>query len=218
MSITTREQTKLSGHRWLISCLEFSPGGLHLASGGWDKVVRIWDLTSLESTFTLSHTTPVTSVAWCPGGTSDTHLGLLASGTTDGIVSLWNGTSGGLVRKLSDGHKTWVLGTSFSSDGSVLATSSWDKSVRLWNIPTGDLLANLVGHTSGVWTCAFHPEKSSTLLCSGAADGSLKLWDMRTRGAVLSLVGGHDDSVKCCGWSPDGGYIASGSADNKVWC
>lgn len=217
MSVSAEKQTNLSGHKWHVCQLEFSPSGLHLASASWDKTVRIWDLSTLESMFVLRHhRNPVTCLSWQPRGAAEGHLGRLASGSADGTVALWSGETAKLLQSISH-HKGWVLGTSFSSGGDLLASAGWDKTVCLSDVRTGRLIHRLVGHTTGVWNCAFQTSGISTnLLCSGADDGSLKIWDTRMANSVMSLVGAHDDSVKSCAWSPDGGYIASGAADNKV--
>lgn len=214
--MSAEKQTHLSGHKWHISELEFSPGGLHLASSSWDKTLRIWDLSTLESVFVLRHhRSPVTCLSWQPGAGTAGCLGVLASGSADSTVALWSGETGKLLQSLSP-HKGWVLGTSFSSDGTLLASAAWDKTVCLSDARTGQMLQKLTGHSTGVWTCAFQTSIGAGLLCSGADDGSLKIWDTRTASSVMSLVGGHEDSVKCCAWSPDGSYIASGATDSKV--
>lgn len=214
--MSAEKQTHLSGHKWHISELEFSPDGLHLASSSWDKTLRIWDLSTLESVFVLRHhRSPVTCLSWQPGVGTAGCLGVLASGSADSTVALWSGETGKLLQALSP-HKGWVLGTSFSSDGTLLASAAWDKTVCLSDARTGQMLQKLTGHSTGVWTCAFQTSIGAGLLCSGADDGSLKIWDTRTASSVMSLVGGHEDSVKCCAWSPDGSYIASGATDSKI--
>ena len=121
MSVSAEKQTHLSGHKWHISELEFSPGGLHLASSSWDKTLRIWDLSTLESVFVLRHhRSPVTCLSWQPGVGTAGCLGVLASGSADSTVALWSGETGKLLQSLSP-HKGWVLGISFSSDGTLLA-------------------------------------------------------------------------------------------------
>lgn len=218
MNIAAEKQTQLTGHKWQVSCLEFSPDGIHLASGAWDKCVRIWDLSILDSVVLLEgHDAPVTDLSWRPTIDDFRDFGIIATSSADNTAKLWNSRNGKKLETLID-HSSWVLGTSFTSDGDVLATSSWDKSICLWNVQTAKLSGTFQGHSSGVWTCAFQPQNSSNLLCSGSEDGILKLWDLRSKTTVQSLVGGHDDSVKSCSWSPDGQYVASASADNKVCC
>lgn len=54
------------------------------------------------------------------------------------------------------------------------------------------------------------------LFCLGVDDGFLKIWDMWIVSLVMSLVGGYEDSVKCCVWFLDGSYIVFGVIDSKV--
>ena len=215
MNISAEKQTQLIGHKWQVSCLEFSPDGVFLASGAWDKCVHIWDLSILDSVVKLEgHDGPVTCLAWRPAD-NPREFGIVATGSADNTAKLWDSGNGRKLETLQN-HTGWVLGASFTNGGDVLATSSWDKSVCLWNVGSAKLIGALHGHSTGVWTCAFQPQNTTNLLCTGAEDGILKLWDVRSNSAVQSLVGGHDDSVKSCSWSPDGQYIASASVDNKV--
>lgn len=126
--LEVEEQIKLSGHKWHVSCLSFSTNGVYFASGSWDKQVKIWDLRVLTTNRQLGnqstwHSAPVTTVSWFPNVEF-----LLASGSADNSVRIWNSETGERISVLEQ-HTGWVLGSSFNSAGTVLATSSWDKTV-----------------------------------------------------------------------------------------
>ena len=212
-ALRSEELAKLKGHRWQIACLEFSPDGSRLASGAWDKEVRLWDLSTLETETILKdrHASPVTTVSWFqPDGS------LLAVGSADFTTSIWNATNGEHLLTLRE-HFGWVLDSDFSGNGSLLATASWDKTVRVWDPATGVLLQTLNGHTKGVFSCHFHPVHTSAVLCTASDDETIRIWDARVGGKPLKvLVNGHDDAVTCCRWSSDASLMASGSADTKV--
>jgi len=216
--IEIEEQIKLSGHKWHVSCLGFSINGVYFASGSWDKQIRIWDLRVLTSSKTLGdddkgHKAPVTSVSWFPNIEF-----LLASGSADNTIRIWNSESGERL-SLLEGHTEWVLGTSFNYNGTVLSSASWDKNIGIWDINTLTLSQMLDGHSAGVWSTMFRTCSGDSILCSGSEDSSVKIWDLRTQNKwlhVANLVGVHDDAVKCCAWSPCGNYIAAGSSDTRV--
>ena len=132
-----------SGHRWQVSCLEYSPDGTLLASGSWDKEVRVWDLGALETSMVLAnvHKVPVTSVSWHkPSGS------LLCVGSADCTASLWNTRDGRYLTSLQD-HNDWVLDVCFLPNSSLLATASWDRTVKLWDSAKQKLLGNLAHHS-----------------------------------------------------------------------
>ena len=212
MSIQTEEIAKVKAHRWQISCLEFKSDGLRLATAGWDKEVRIWDLNNLEVVSILkgAHRVPITSLSWeKPEG----HL--LCTGSADHTAVLWDTEVGTQVKTLA-GHSGWVLGTSFSASSSTLATASWDKSIIIWDAGTGEIINSYTeGHAEGVWSVDFHP-LSPSVLCSASEDGSVRMWDVRERKSVREFTTGHSDAVVCGKWSPDGSVIGSGSTDTKV--
>ena len=99
----------------------------------------------------LGHSLGVTSVAFSPDGK------LLASGSADNSIKLWNVASGRELRTLS-GHTAPVSSVAFSPDGKVLASGSWDTTIKLWDVASGRELRTLTGHTDKVNSVAFSPD------------------------------------------------------------
>jgi len=101
----------------------------------------------------------------------------------------------------------------FSPDGRIIASASFDKSVRLWDGSTGKFIAALRAHVGAVYQVCWSSD--SRLLVSGSKDSTLKVWDVKTRKLVFDLPG-HADEVFSVDWSPDGQRVASGSKDRLV--
>ena len=83
----------------------------------------------------------------------------------------------------------------------MLASSSDDQTIRMWDVGTGECLRSLEGHTGAVLSIAFNPEGDR--LVSGSADQTLKLWDVAT-GECLQTLQGHSQSIKTVAISRDG--------------
>jgi WD40 repeat protein len=137
---------------------------------------------------------------------------LLASGSRDQTVRLWNPMTGQEAQKL-EGHTDWVTAVAFSQDGSLLASGSWDQTVRLWNPTTGQEAQKLEGHADSVTAVAFSQDGS--LLASGSWDHTVRLWNPTT-GQEAQKLEGHADSVTAVAFSQDGSLLASGSWDHTV--
>lgn len=98
---------------------------------------------------------------------------LLAGGSSEGIVHVWDRATGKQLRRLM-GHVGPVLSLSFAPDGRTLASGGMDRSVRLWNPNVDQQEAALTGHRDWIWTLAFSPDGST--LASGSPDGTVRLW------------------------------------------
>ncbi|MFF4588429.1 hypothetical protein [Streptomyces sp. NPDC001388] len=119
------------------------------------------------------------------------------------------------------GHTGAVYLTSFSPDGKTLATASYDRTIRLWNVADPSrpepLGKPLTGHTSWVSSAVFSPDGHT--LAGAGDDGTVRLWDVRNPAAprllgdVLKARGG---TVYLVAFSPDGRTLASAHEDGKV--
>ncbi len=94
----------------------------------------------------------------------------------------------------------------------VVITGSYDRTARIWNLETGEMLRVLEGHTRGVRCLQFDEAK----LITGSMDRTLKIWNWRT-GALMRTLEGHTEGIVCLHFNED--TLASGSADSniKIW-
>ncbi|WP_208339813.1 protein kinase domain-containing protein [Aetokthonos hydrillicola] len=117
-----------------------------------------------------------------------------------------------LVRTLT-GHSDFVINVAFSPDGKTLASSSYDKTVKLWNLTTGEQIRTLQGHSTSAYSVAINPDGKT--LASGSGDNTIQLWNLAT-GEQLRTLQGHFGWVNSVAFSPDGKTLASGSGDNTI--
>ncbi|KAG8993810.1 hypothetical protein FRB90_000598, partial [Tulasnella sp. 427] len=158
-----------------ITSVAFSPDGKRIASGSYDKTVRLWDVeTGQQSGDPLTgHTYWITSVAFSPDGKR------IASGSWDKTVRLWDTETGQQSGEPLTGHTREINSVAFSLDGKRIASGSWDKTVRLWDAETGQQSGEpLTGHTDWITSIAFSPDDKR--IASGSDDKTVRLWDAET--------------------------------------
>jgi len=137
---------------------------------------------------------------------------LLAVGTANGEIRLWDTTTFSLKRSLQ-GHTEWVRSVAFSPDGTVLVSGSEDQTVRLWDVHTGKCLNTLKKHSGRVYSVAYSPDGSK--VASGSEDRTVCVWEVEN-GECLQVLQGHEGRVYSVTFHPKGDVIASGSFDGKV--
>ncbi|MEG4204222.1 NACHT domain-containing protein [Microcoleus sp. Pol7_A1] len=148
----------------------------------------------------------VRSVIFSPDGK------LLATGDTDGIVRLWEASSGREILTCK-GHTNVVESVAFSPDGEILASGSYENTIKLWDVKTGECLKVLHGHTESVMSVTFNPD--GNILASGSFDGTVRLWDIRT-GECCKILQDHTKVVFSVAFHPAGEILATGSGETTV--
>jgi WD40 repeat protein len=112
-----------------------------------------------------------------------------------------------------NGHTDTVQAVAFAPDGKVLASGSDDRTIKLWEVPSGRILRSLTGHTGSVGSVAFSPDGGK--LVTASDDKTIKLWDVATGQAIATLTE-HTDYVTAVAFSPDGRLLVSASDDKTV--
>lgn len=140
---------------------------------------------------------------------------VLASGSGDGSVRLWDVQTGAGIGKAFQGHSGSVTSVIFSPNGAIIASSSSDRTIRLWDVKTGaERNRPFRGHSDSVNSVTFSP--SGALLASGSSDKTIRLWSTEVGDEISKPFQGHSDSVTSVTFSPSGGLLASGSNDHTI--
>lgn len=202
----------LPGHTARIRALAFAPDNRRLVSGCDDNTLWLWDTeTAREIALLAGHSAMLAASAAAPDGMPipawDEVLptftespgrvrslafaaeGILASGSTDGRIRIWNLDTGYRIHTLA-AHDGLVLALAFSADGKRLASSSSDTTVRLWDMESYELLATLLSHADSVHAVAF--SQDCTHLASGGKDRQLRLWALPTLSETRGVDAVHE--------------------------
>jgi eukaryotic-like serine/threonine-protein kinase len=192
----------LDGHSGFVFSLDFSPSSGYLASGSWDRTVRLWRVDNRSEVVRMErHKGYVYSVRFSLDGR------LLASTGGDGEVHLWSVPSGQHVAELT-GHDGNVWTGAFSPDGRLLVTGGADGTVRLWDTESHTQTATASGHQGYLFSAAFSPDGSTVV--TGGEDATVRLWTVPALDE-LRTFSGHSGPVRTVSFKRDGtGVISAG--------
>ena len=202
----------------VVNALAISPNGRAIATGGADKTVRLWDLTTGELIYAFAQYIPLISPGHRDAVTA-VLFGLdgrtLFSGGADGAVKWWDLANYRLISTLPE--KGWVTAAiALSPNGDMLVSAGGEGKIKLWDLPTLTVQATLIHHQDWVSAIAFSPDGKT--LFSSSWDKTICFWGLPS-GRLLNTFTAHDDRVSCLLAHPDGQSLISGGWDGavKIW-
>ncbi len=116
------------------------------------------------------------------------------------------------IKKLNE-HSDTINSCVFSSDSKLIASSSYDKTVKIWDVSSGKLFRNLEGHTAPVTFCIFSPDNK--LIVSTSYDRTIKIWEVSS-GILLKNITEIDNNISSLIYSSDGKYIIIGDIKGVI--
>ena len=195
-----------------VNAVSYSPDCKYIASGSYDKTIKIWDAATGMCLRTLEgHSESIRSVSYSPDGKH------LASGSYDKTIKIWDAATGKCLRTL-EGHSGDIDSVCYSPDGKYIAGGSWGETIKIWEAATGECLRTLEGHSGDIDSVCYSPDGKYLASGGGWNDKTVKIWNAAS-GECIRTLEGHTDNVISVRYSPDGRYIASTSRDKtlKIW-
>ncbi len=182
------EMKVFRGHSHGVWAVAFSPDGLTLASGGCDRLVRVWDIETKRLLRSLrGHTHDIRAILFTPDGQS------IITGSEDRTIRMWNPKTGEPTKLLFTRYDHNICSLSLSPDGLMLARGSFNKDLKIWEVTTGTELMTLLGKDQydNHWSVcvAFSPD--GIHLASGNDIGKIRLWEVLPNGEEKVFHQGH---------------------------
>lgn len=207
------DDVRFTGHQARITSVDCASSARMLVSGSLDGSVRLWNLADREQAGVLELQRPVYAVRFKPQSEHEVYVC-----SNSRLIELWDLRTQKKLKEFS-GMSFQVLCMDLSEDGTRLVAGGGDRTVRVWDTESGELLATLEGHSGPVNSVAlpsvtrFNPPGS--YIVSGSEDATVRYWDVE-RKQEMSRFTGHSAAVTSVAISPRNEYAVSGSADGTI--
>jgi WD40 repeat protein len=214
---------------WVVSAsrirvIGFLPDGKVILSGGYDKTVKAWDVDTQKELYRCEGHS-----AWVQGLAVAKNAEWFLSGADD--IRKWDAKTGKLLQNYGAPDMYGVTGLSLSPDDSLVASSAYDWTVRIWGVRTGRELYRFTGQKGWVLDVAFAPDGQNVLCTSGGhsedkrgfltvEDYALRRWKVPTSVPAPAVFSSHTGPISALATTPDGKLALSASGlpkgDKKV--
>eukprot|EP01100_Stratorugosa_tubuloviscum_P008858 TRINITY_DN3701_c0_g1_i1.p1 TRINITY_DN3701_c0_g1~~TRINITY_DN3701_c0_g1_i1.p1 ORF type:complete len:403 (-),score=179.64 TRINITY_DN3701_c0_g1_i1:179-1387(-) len=217
----------LRGHDHNISSITFTPAADHLISCSRDKAIKIWETSTGYCIRTIEgHGEWVRKVVITDEGN------LIASCSTDQTIRIWEFSTGRNIAILRE-HTHVVETIAFSPptltslndtrqttlqiSGVYLASGSRDKTIKIWEVATGQCIMTLEGHDNWVRGLIFHP--SGKYLISVSDDKTIRIWDIKQQRCTKVIADAHNHFISSLAFNVKDPIFATTSVDQslKIW-
>ncbi|CAI5472930.1 unnamed protein product [Closterium sp. Yama58-4] len=208
----------LRGHSERATCVAWHPhalsslpaSGPNIATAGADKCALLWPLPWAASSppDANGQSDNPTSLPQSDGPDSSSRPAPPSSSSSPALSTP--------LLRLS-GHLDRIARVAFHPSGRFLASTSFDKTWRLWDVERGGVeLLLQEGHSRAVYGVSF--QKDGALVATCGLDALCRVWDLRTGRSILALEG-HVKPLLACDFSPNGYHLATGGEDHtcRVW-
>jgi len=118
-----------------------------------------------------------------------------------------------VLDKTLSGHSDTVWSVAVKPNSQNILSGSSDRTIKLWNVSTGQVLQTFSRHSGTVWSVAVSPDGQR--FASGSSDNTADVWDLTT-GKILFTLAGHSGTVWSTAFSPDSATLATGSNDQTI--
>lgn len=192
----------LSGHSRGVNDLCWSPTTAEIiATASDDKTLRLFDVTRSSSESIIDSIPSPTATN--PNGLSPSHNQSNMPLTTQGET---------LVE--FKGHSNFCFSVKFSPQGNLIVSGSFDETVKIWDVRSGECVATLPAHSDPVTGVDFN--RDGTCIVSSSHDGLIRIWDVATGECLKTIYAEGNPPVTFVKYSPNGKFILSGMLDGKL--